>query len=360
MSTGLLGPVRSGEVPISNDPERKRSMTTKTRQPEPRTSTIEDITRREFLIGAGSILILAPYGCGGRSAGGGNTPGEIRVEHAAGVTEVPRDVDRIAAIDGWPDLHSLLALGIVPEIASTEYQKDSPVIQDRIDEVEQSVERGAPELEALAGENPGIIFGVEDSGQIYDELSEIAPTILLDRYESSVNDHLRTIARALGRPAAARRVTLDYEDRSREVADSVQGSELFTTPIAIVTNHPSSEGTFNLLGPDSYAGRTLGAVGVGGLIGAEGKQEGPNGEFGTYASTELMAEILGPAELILFATNPLFEDTTPWTKGALWNVLPAVREDAVVESYADTWYFDTALTRMARLEDIERLVRRFG
>ncbi len=322
--------------------------------------TIEDITRRQFLIGAGSLLVLAPYGCGGRSAGGGNTPGEIRVEHAAGVTEVPRNVDRIAAIDGWPDLHSLLALGVVPEIASTEYQKDSPVIRDRIDEVEQSMERGAPELEALAGESPGLIFGVEDSGQIYDELSEIAPTILLDRYESSVNDHLRTVARALGRPDAARRVILDYEDRSREVADSVQDSGLATTPIAIVTNHPSSEGTFNLLGPDSYAGRTLRAVGVGGLIGAEGKQEGPNGEFGTYASTELMAEILGPAELILFATNPLFEDTTPWTKGALWNGLPAVREDAVVESYADTWYFDTDLTRMARLEDIEKLVRRSG
>ena len=319
-----------------------------------------EITRRQLLIGAGSILILAPYGCGGQSAGGKTTSGTIRVEHAAGVTEVPHGVDRIAAIDGWPDLHSLLALGIVPEIASTEYQEDSPVILDRVDEVEQAVERGAPELEALAAAEPGVIFGVEDSEQIYDELSEIAPTVLLDRYESDVNDHLRTVARALGRSDAARQAILEYEDRLQEVADSMQGSDLATMPIAIVTNHPSSEGTFNLLGPDSYAGRTLQAVGMGGLIGAEGKQEGPNGEFGTYASTELLAEILGSAELILFATNSLFEDTTPWTKDSLWNELTAVRNDAVVEVYADTWYFDTALTRMARLDDIERLARRVG
>lgn len=322
---------------------------------------IEDITRREFLIGAGSLLILAPYGCGTGSGGGGETTsGRIRVEHAAGVTEVPRNVERIAAIDGWPDLHTLLALGVVPEIAATEYQKESPVVRDRIDEVEEAVERGVPELEALAAADPDLIFGVEDNEQIYEELSQIAPTILLDRYESDVNDHLRTVGRALGRPDAARQAILEYESRLQEVSVSVQNSDLADMPIAVVTNHPSEEGTFNLLGPDSYAGRTLQAVGVEGLIGAKGEQEGPDGEFGTYASTELLTEILGPAELILSAVTLIFGEQLPLADNPLWSELPAVRNDAVVEVYADVWYFDTALTRMARLDDTEDLARRFG
>ncbi len=287
----------------------------------------------------------------------------IRVEHAAGVTEVPRDVDRIAAIDGWPDLHSLLALGVVPEIAATEYQKESPLVRDRIDEVEQTVERGVPELEALAAAEPDLIFGMDDSEQIYDKLSRIAPTILLDRHSSDVNEHLRTVARAVGRPDAARRVILEYEARLEEVRSSVRGSDLADTSIAIVTDHPTSEGTFRLLGPASSAGRTLEAVGTGRLIDAEGTSEvpgGPNGEFGVNASTELLTEILGPADIILVATTPVFEDTTPWIGGPLWNRLPAVQNDAVVEVFTDTWYFDTALTRTARLDDIEELVRRFG
>lgn len=97
-----------------------------------------------------------------------------------------------------------------------------------------------------------------------------------------------------------------------------------------------------------------------GLIGAEGKQEGPDGEFGTYASTEVLTEILGPAEIILAATTPIFGEKLPLADNPLWNELPAVQNDAVVEVYADTWYFDTVLTRAARLDDIEELIRRFG
>lgn len=50
---------------------------------------IDDATRREFLLGAAGLLLLAPYGCGssvGSGGEGGSGPsGETRVvEHAAG------------------------------------------------------------------------------------------------------------------------------------------------------------------------------------------------------------------------------------------------------------------------------------
>lgn len=316
---------------------------------------IDDATRREFLIGAAGLLLL-PAGCGSGEENGEDraSGGTIRVEHAVGVTEVPQGAERIAAIDGWPNLHSLLALGVVPEIATTEYQKDSPVVRDRIGEVDRVVERGAPELESLAAAKPELIFGVDDSERIYNQLSAIAPTVLLDRYQTSVDEHLRTVARALDRPDAARRVISEFQDRLEEVTSSVRGGRLADRPVAVVMQHPSPEGTFRLLGPGSYSGRTMQAVGVTGLIDAPGEPEGPAGEFGRNVSTELMPEVLGPAELILVATSPILEGTTPWTDGPVRNGLPAVRDGAVVEVYADTWYFDTALTRQARLDDIER------
>ena len=331
------------------------------RQPGPAYPTIEDITRRQFLIGAGSLLVLAPYGCG--DSGGRTTEsGAIRVEHAAGTTEVPRDVERIAALGGFADLHSLLALDVVPEIAGfIPYQKDSPLVGDRVDEVEITVDTLEPNLEKLAAANPDLIFGVDYNEEIYNELSEIAPTILLHRYDSDVNGHLRAVAKALGRPQAAEQIIAEYEDRVEEVRGAVEGTQLADMPFAVVQEY-AYEGTFRVQGKSSYAGRTLQAVGIEGLIDPpeEGEPDGPDGEFGADVSTELLPEVLGPAEFIVIGTFAPFEGAQPLVDNPLWKELPAVQDGAVLEQYVDIWYHDSFLTRMARLDKIEGLAQRFG
>ncbi|MGB3681413.1 MAG: hypothetical protein WA990_02900, partial [Rubrobacteraceae bacterium] len=66
-------------------------MTKNTQQPEPRTSTVENITRRQFLVGAGSLLLLGATGCsgGGSGSGGGETSSDPArtIEHKYGSTE---------------------------------------------------------------------------------------------------------------------------------------------------------------------------------------------------------------------------------------------------------------------------------
>jgi len=318
-------------------------------------------TRREFLIGAGAMMVLAPYGCG--DTGGGTTEsGAIRVEHAAGVTEMPRDVERIAALDGYPDVHSLLALDVVPEIADKSRLEEVPfpLVQDALDEVEANVNSSEPNLESLAAANPDLILSAEWSEDIYDELSGIAPTVLLHRYESDVNGHLRTVAEALGRPQAAEQRISNFANRVEEVRGVVAGTQLTDMPFAIVLQY-GYEGTFRVLGKSSYAGRTLQAVGAEGLIAPEeGEPDGPDGEFGTDVSPELLAEVLGPAEFIVMGTQISYEGAQPLEDSPLWNELPAVQNGAVVEQYIDIWYQDTALTRTVRLDRIEGLAQRFG
>jgi len=323
---------------------------------------IDDVTRREFLIGAAGLLLL-PAGCGGGSSETGAASGEtIRVEHAGGVTEVPRGVERIAALDGYPDLHSLLALGVVPEIAAIDDQKSSPVVGDRIDEVEVSVERTSePNLEALTALEPELIFDVEAVLDVYDELSAIAPTIILHRHESDVDGHLRTVARAVDRTEEAERVISEFEDRTEEVRSVVEGSRLARMPFAVVMQY-AYEGTFRVLGKHSYCGRTLQAVGAQGHIDPDVGEPDGDAELsgGVTVSTELLAEVLEPAEFIVVATFPAYEGARPLAENPLWKRLPAVRNGAVVERHVDIWYQDTTLTRTARLDDIEDLVGRFG
>lgn len=268
-------------------------------------------------------------------------------------------MERIAALDGYVDFHSLLALDVVPEVAPKSRLEGSPLVGDRLDEVEVNIERDEPNLESLADAGPDLILGAEYNENIYDELSGIAPTVLLHRYESDVNAHVRTVAKALGRPQAAEQRISDYEDRVEEIQGVVTDSQLANMPFAVVLQY-AYEGTFRVLGKSSYAGRTLQAVGAEGLIDPEtGEPDGPDGEFGVNVSTELLPEVLGPAEFIVMGTYP-DDGENPLVDIPLWGELPAVQNDAVVRNYVDTWYQNTALTRMARLDDIEDLVERFG
>lgn len=322
---------------------------------------ILDATRREFLFGAGSLLVLGAAGCGGES----ENPAEgdtIRIEHFGGTTEVPRDVERIAALDSYPDMHSLLALGVVPAIVPTEGQERIPLVGERLDEIEVPLPRSArsqPNFEMLAAEAPDLIFHAEYGDEFYEELSQIAPTVLLHRYEQNTDDHLTTVARAIGRPEEAERVIREYEERISEVGEMVGNSGLSDMPFAAILDL-AFEGTFHVLGNTSYCGRTLEAVGASGLINPDGEPEGPDGEFGINVSTELVAEVLEEAEFIVVGTYESYEGAERLRESELWKRLPAVRNGAIFEAPSDVWYQDTALTRLARLDDIEELVRRFG
>ncbi len=74
------------------------------------------VSRREFLVGAGSLLLLGATGCGGGtgSSGGETTSEEARtIEHKYGNTEIRGVPGRIVSV-GFNDQDPILALGVTP------------------------------------------------------------------------------------------------------------------------------------------------------------------------------------------------------------------------------------------------------
>ena len=69
-------------------------------------------TRKEFLIGTGSLLVLAPYGCGGESGAGRKTTsnGTRIIEHELGEARVPARPQRIVVVDPYASLQTALAV----------------------------------------------------------------------------------------------------------------------------------------------------------------------------------------------------------------------------------------------------------
>jgi len=166
---------------------------------------IDDVTRREFLIGAAGLLLL-PAGCGGSEQGGGGgeeTAGETRtVRHALGTAEVPLVPRRVVTLDTAVVLPTVLDLGI-PVVGSTAYESSDPyptyLKESKTADIED-VGYLEPNLEQIAALEPDLLVGgvlfVEGT---YEKLSRIAPTVAIELSYAEWKEDSREIAAVFGR-----------------------------------------------------------------------------------------------------------------------------------------------------------------
>ncbi len=143
---------------------------------------VDELTRREFLIGAG-LLALAP-GCGS-DGGEGNTSSNTRViDHKFGSTEISGRPERVVSI-GYKEQDSILALGVRPVAARYWFGDEDDVIfpwaEDEAGGAEPEIldMRGSLNFEKIAALEPDVILGVNSgmSAEDYETLSQIAPTV---------------------------------------------------------------------------------------------------------------------------------------------------------------------------------------
>lgn len=180
---------------------------------------IDDATRREFLVGAAGLLLL-PAACGaesgadGESASGGTRP----FEHAAGVTDVPVRPQRIVTTTDQNALLPLLELGVKPVASAGLVEDDGSREFRRVEEFDTSgVEfvgsYGQPNVESVAAQNPDLIVGYEYDEDYYEELSRVAPTVLIQIFDRDLDEALMDFADLVGRKERAGELRESYVRR---------------------------------------------------------------------------------------------------------------------------------------------------
>ncbi len=294
---------------------------------------IDDVTRREFLIGSAGLLLL-PAACGGNGEGEESASGETKViENMLGETEVPARPERVVVIEGFTGLDT--AVIVEAPIVGVSY---NPMIEGGFPEYLEG--NGLSELpdigwvdvnlERIAELSPDLILSAEflEDG-VQENLSSIAPTVVFENiafiWQSPTDWQTMVLqfADALGDVPAAERAIANFDERLEGVRRD-HGDRLENLTVSVVRINPGSFQLFPGQGPGSAILEQLG------VERPEGQRPGdePPENFSLENIPELDADVILVFGLDEGDENrPYFEREI--LSNPLWQSLEAVRAGRV-------------------------------
>ncbi|CAN5650525.1 iron-siderophore ABC transporter substrate-binding protein [soil metagenome] len=259
--------------------------------------------------------------------------GPRTVEHAMGATVVPADPTKFVVLDSSM-LDSAIALGVTP-VGATEGVSCAglpPYLgEDEISKIELVGLTETPNLEQIAMLQPDLIIGAKVRHEnIYNELSQIAPTVFSESSGTNWTNQVKLTGDALGKADEAEALLEDFDTRATEVGQAIGAPG---TTAVIVRFIP---GQIRLYGPNTFSGSVLSAVGF-----TLAEREYDPAYSMAVISPERIDLVDADADVV-FATNPSAESDGKITSdrdtlGALWTSLPAVAEGRQYDILDTTW-----------------------
>lgn len=287
--------------------------------------------------------------CGGSSEGDAEAAGPSAsgqfprtVEHAMGTTEIPAEPERIVVLDTG-ELDSAVALGITPVGAVTTDVAAGflSYLEGPAEGVQKVGTISEPDLEAIAAARPDLILSNKvRHDALYDQLSQIAPTVFAEEVGAVWKDNFRLTGEALGMEDEVERVLADYEAEAAELGGSV--GDRVVSPVRFV------EGTIRIYQPESFIGTVMDDIGA-------AMVEVPGAEYPQFAELSQEELTLADADIVLYSSYgesaDSGEDTV--TGGPLWSRLSAVQEGGAVAVEDDVFFTGIGPTAAALI--VERL-----
>jgi iron complex transport system substrate-binding protein len=264
------------------------------------------------------------------------TASERVIQHAMGETTVPANPQRVVVLDTG-ELDAAMTLGIKPVGAVEAIPGQGfPSYLEGTEGIENVGTIAEPNLEQIATLNPDLILSSKlRHEEIYNQLSEIAPTVFAETTGVTWKENFDLFAEALGRIEAANIVKEEYQGRIEEFQQAM-GDQLKETEVSVVRFTP---GDTRIYQKASFSGTVLEDAGL---------PRPPSqdvDEFAiTNASEEIIPEIGGD---VIFVTVYGSEDETAkqaFLSHPLWQQLNAVQQGRVYEVSDDLWMLGIGYT----------------
>ncbi len=176
----------------------------------------------------------------------------LKVQHVKGESKVPGQAERVATLT-LDTLDDTLALGVRPVVAVVPGDRLPAYLRGPAAGVETIQPVAAGELTAVRKARPDLIVGRQ--GALFEGLSLIAPTVIVEPGSGRWKLNLRLMGEALGRTNDAEGLLTDYDRRVSRVRAVVEGAP------RVAVARPTEDG-WGLAPRDSFAGTILADVGL--------------------------------------------------------------------------------------------------
>ena len=262
------------------------------------------------------------------------------VTHAAGETCVPETPQRVVVLDTG-ELDGALSLGVKP-VGAVEALPGLG-FPDYLSEMTEGIERvgtiSEPNLEAILGLQPDLILSSNLRHEtIYDQLSEIAPTVFTETVGVVWKDNLEVYAEALGRQETLDLRMGEYQAQLEAVRRSADTSQ----EVSIIRFVP---GQNRVMQKGSFIGTVIEDVGF------ARPESQRSSEFMVTVSQEEIDLMDG--DVIFMSVFGDADDTAldAFTSSPLWQSLSAVQADEVYRVSDDHWFLGIGLIGAERVLD---------
>ncbi|MER7752651.1 iron-siderophore ABC transporter substrate-binding protein [Kitasatospora sp. NPDC097643] len=301
------------------------------------------ITRRSLLTGAGAAALAActtrrPAPLTVDSVGAGVTASPtpvppVTVNTATGPVLVPGEPLRVVVLD-TDALDSALTLGITP-VGAALPAGDSGFPDywpaSRTAGIRPVGPAGAPDLAAVRALRPDLILSNQArDGDRYEQLRELAPTVLTQTSGAPWKADFQLHARALNREEAAAAFVGSYQRHVNQVTQALSAAKLSGRKVSLVRFVEG--GGIRLYGRQSFPGTVL----------ADAQVARPDAQNVDHSDVEIPPDQLAKADgdLLLYATygDPARAGTTAVLAGPAWQTLSAVKAHRAFPVDDQLWF----------------------
>ena len=154
------------------------------------------------------------------------TENTVTVTDVRGDVEIPADPQRIVDLSGNSDILSILGFDVVGTANSDAY--DYTKFPSYLEETLKGAEilgysmQDTMDVEAVMNLNPDLIVISTVQEKMYDALSEIAPTVMIQLEALNWKDDVRALAKVFNKEDVANEWIANYENKAKEAGDKIK------------------------------------------------------------------------------------------------------------------------------------------
>jgi len=276
----------------------------------------------------------------------------IKITDVKGEVEIPANPERIVDLSGNSDVLSILGYKVVGTANSDayDYKKFPTYLEDTL--------KGATilgysmqdtmDVEAIMNLNPDLIVISTVQEKLYDQLSEIAPTVMIKLEALNWKDDVKTFAKAFNKEEVANTWLENYDKKAKEAGDKIKEAQGTNTTYLSFLASGGQFYVFDGAGFGSILYKDLG------LSKPEGMPEQKDISLPVVTYEGLAA--IKADNIFAIATD---EDLKVLEGNAMWNNIPAVKNGKVVKLPSSP-YFNQGYSPIGREKLLDEIMEKLN